>query len=440
MGRSGVRPAAFLIACIVLLAPAIWNGFPFVFADTGGYLARPYERTLEIGRSALYGALLVATETWRFWPAVIVQAALTVWIVLLLLRAHGVSRITPALAMFALLALATSLPWYAGQLMPDIFVALAVLALYLIAFQADALRAWERPALAAVIACAIAAHMSILALTFGLMLFLGLFAASSQRLRLPRPDLAWPTASFAAGLVLALASNWVIAGQFALTPGGANFVFSRLVQDGIVARYLADRCPSPDIRLCAYRDQLPDSADRWLWGWGSPLYKLGGAQAYAPEARRIVLESLALYPGQHLLTAMRAAAEQLVRLRTGEGLHSRDNEHVEKAFARYAPEVVPAFAASRQQHDAIDLTALNRLHVPVALAAMLLLPLLATGATLGRVDGQVGALALTIFAALVLNAAISGVFSNPNDRYQSRIAWLGPLAVVVAVARVRRPL
>src|SRR5689334_4747194 len=49
----GLLPAA-------LLWPALSNRFPLIFYDTGGYLARPFEQTLEIGRSALYGAFLAA--------------------------------------------------------------------------------------------------------------------------------------------------------------------------------------------------------------------------------------------------------------------------------------------------------------------------------------------------------------------------------------------
>src|SRR5271157_1455984 len=57
-----------------LLWPALWNGFPIVFYDTGGYLARPFEGTLSMGRSALYGAFLATGVRHHFWPNIIVQA------------------------------------------------------------------------------------------------------------------------------------------------------------------------------------------------------------------------------------------------------------------------------------------------------------------------------------------------------------------------------
>src|SRR5229473_7414618 len=81
---SGAAAAVFL-----LLVPAFWNGFPFLFFDTGGYLARPFDGTLAAGRSVVYGLWLSAGAFGNFWPVVIIQSALTVWIVALTLKSHG---------------------------------------------------------------------------------------------------------------------------------------------------------------------------------------------------------------------------------------------------------------------------------------------------------------------------------------------------------------
>src|SRR5215470_16000990 len=78
-----------LTATLLLLAPALWNGFPLLEYDTGGYLARWFEGTLEVSRSTVYGLFLVVLARPDFWPAVTVQAALTVWVIALILRALG---------------------------------------------------------------------------------------------------------------------------------------------------------------------------------------------------------------------------------------------------------------------------------------------------------------------------------------------------------------
>ena len=46
---------------------------------------------------------------------------------------------------------------------------------------------------------------------------------------------------------------------------------------------------------------------------------------------------------------------------------------------------------------------------------------------------------LLVLAALLLNAAICGVLSGPNDRYQARVAWLLPLMAAGLMARSRQP-
>ena len=52
-----------------------------------------------------------------------------------------------------------------------------------------------------------------------------------------------------------------VAGRIAWTPGGVAIAFGRMLQDGIVARYLAEHCPDKRLRLCAHQHELPTDAD-----------------------------------------------------------------------------------------------------------------------------------------------------------------------------------
>lgn len=239
---------ASLMMLAALLWPALWNGFPIVYYDTGGYLARPFETTLALGRSAFYGAFLALGIKQYFWPNIIVQAALVAWLVALTLRLHGLGG-RPWLASAIVIGLCamTGLSWYTAQLMPDILASACVLALAILAFYPQALRRWETAILVVVIAAAIASHMSILALALGLVAILAAQRLLSKPIALPQPTLALPAAAVALGVLLAPLSNFTIADQLAFTPGGFNFVFSRLVKDGVVERYLADHCPDPTI-------------------------------------------------------------------------------------------------------------------------------------------------------------------------------------------------
>jgi hypothetical protein len=426
----------WVLACatmvLALIAPALWNGFPIVFYDTGGYLMRPIEATLTMGRSAFYGAFLLLGTSWHFWPNIVLQSALVIWLTLLTLRLHGLGgRPWLAAAIVAGLCALTSLPWYAAQLMPDILLPVFVLSAALLAFHADALQRWERVALIAASAAAIASHMSILALALGVLAALA--AIRALPLLAPRSNLALPAAAVVAGVTLALASNLAIAGQFSFTPGGFNFVFSRLVQDGIVHRYLDERCPDPTIKLCEYRAEVPHTANDWLWAEESPIYVLGGFEAFEPQARRIVLDSLMQYPVDHLKTAITSTAKQFVAFATGDAL-TPWNWSTEFAFERYVPSAFTAYRDTRQAAGPFDFSWINAVHVPLLALAIAALPII----IVTRAGQRIAALATLLLLALLGNAAICGVLSSPSDRYQSRLAWLA--ALVAAIALIERHL
>jgi hypothetical protein len=303
-----------------------------------------------------------------------------------------------------------------------------VLSLALLAFRSEALRRWEIVILGAAIAAAIASHMSILALALVLLAALALLRPLASRFKMPRPALAVPAAAIAAGLLLAPLSNLALAGQFAFTPGGFNFVFSRLVQDGIVDRYLADHCPDAAIRLCAYRNAIPQTANDWLWALDSPIYKLGGLKAFEPEARMIVIESLALYPLMHLETAIVSTVKQFVAFATGDGL-TPWAWYTRLTFEQFAPSALHGYITGRQATSSFDFTWVNFIHVPVQALAIAALPFI----MIRRPSSRISRVAALLLAALLANAAICGALSNPHDRYQSRLAWLATLVVAIAV-------
>jgi hypothetical protein len=360
------------------------------------------------------------------------QAAVSLWIVLLTVRSAGIV-VKPALAaaIVLLLTIFTSLPWYVSFLMPDIFVPVAVLCLYLLAFARDRLRRYEVAGVAAIAALAMAFHMTILALSVLLVIAM----AFAPLLRLPRPRLLLPAMAVAAGILLGPLSNLAITGRFAFTPGGTHFVFARLIQDGIIAKYVSQRCPSPELALCAYVHELPSNADGWLWGWNGPFYKLGGWDGYEPEARRIIWDTLLLYPMQHLTTAATAVLSQFASFKTGEGVNPHDLHHTLPVLESLAPEMMLRVRAAAQQRDAFDFVWLNMLHVPIAVLAFLLL--IAALFPPAGVPPELRALAATVLLALAINAAICGALSNANDRYQARIVPLAPLAAALMLLRFR---
>jgi hypothetical protein len=434
--RRAVDAAVALATVLILLAPALWNGFPLLQYDSGGYFARWYEGTLEESRSTVYGLFAVALARPNFWPLVVVQAALTVWVLALVLRVHGLGRPLMLLVTVTVLSLATTLPWLTDIVLTDIFFGLSVLALHLLVLRGDALARWERVALFVLIAFAAATHSATLVVLLAL-LAAGFIVALLDRRLVSFGGLARGGAALVLGAAMLVGANYVVAKRLAWTPGGIGLAFGRMLQDGIVKRYLDEHCPDPRLRLCDHRDELPTDADVFFWGQ-SLFDRLGRFQDLNDEMRAIVLDSLRAYPWLQLEAAVVATLKQLVMVRTGFGVLD-SVWHTHGMIENFAPAMLPTMKAARQQRGELDFIAINRLHVPVALASMgLLLAVMALGLR-QRTFADLGLLAATTALAVLANAFVTGALSGPHDRYGARVAWLATLVVAITLWRALNP-
>jgi hypothetical protein len=310
-----------------------------------------------------------------------------------------------------------------------------VLALYLVMVRADALRRYERVALIALIAFAGATHSATYALL--LALFAGaLIWHTRPRSPIGLRQLRDGALALVLGAGVTFGANFIVSGTWSWTPGGAALSFGRMLQDGIVARYLDDHCPDAQLKLCAYRAELPRDADAFFWG--NPIFiKLGRFAGLGQEMQTIALHSLIDYPGMQLRSAVVDSAEQLIDVHSGEGVLN-SIWHTYAIIQKFTPWAMPAMQAAQQQKGQLSFEAINRLHYPLALLALIALPAILLMLRNERF-ASVRQLAATIAFAVLANATICGVFSNPHDRYGARIVWLAGLTVLLAIITAARP-
>lgn len=424
--------AAAIAIPLMLIAPALWNGYPLLQWDTGGYLARWYEGYLVPSRSTVFGLYLHFGQDSRFWINLGIQALATLWILQLTLRVFGMMRPVRLLAMSTALILTTALPWLASTLLTDIFTGLSVLALFVLVLHGDKISGIEKCSLFGFVAFSAATHSATLAVLLGLCCA-GWIARPFLGKRIAISGLAQGSLTIFAGAAMLLSANFALSGQLAWTPGGYGVAFARMLQDGIVAQYLRDHCPQQKLKLCPYRNELPATADQFLWG-NSMFNTLGRFKGMNDEMGFIVTRSLAEYPLWQAEAALAATAKQMVQVGTGEGTHGWI-PHTYGIIERYLPEQLTPMRAAHQQRWQLDFTAINRIHVPVALASMLLVFAIFGYAIWRRRLDDLTLLAATVCLALLGNALVCGVISGPHDRYGSRMAWLATFAVLVAAVR-----
>ena len=417
---------------LMLLAPALWNGYPLLQWDTGGYLARWYEDYLVPSRSTVFGLYLHYGEDLGFWINLGVQALATLWILQLTLRVSGMAQPLRLLAMSLVLILTTALPWLASTLLTDIFAGLSVLSLFILVVHGERITAIEKCSLFALTAFAAASHSATLAVLLGLCC-IGWIARPFLGGRIGVYGLAQGSLTLVAGAAMLLSANFALSGQLAWTPGGYGVAFGRMLQDGIVARYLGDHCPQQKLKLCPYRDQLPATADQFLWG-NSMFNTLGRFQGLNDEMGFIVLHSLAEYPGLQAKAALSATAQQLLHVGTGEGTNGWI-PHTYGIIERYIPAQLRPMRAAHQQHWQLDFTIINIVHIPVALGSMLLAGIIFAIGLRRRPFDDLTLLAGTVSLALLGNGFVCAVISGPHDRYGARLAWVATIVVLIAAAK-----
>jgi hypothetical protein len=446
LNRDRARWAlASLIAVAVLSAPAIWNRFPLLQWDTGGYIARWYEHSLVISRSTVFGLFLTAGSELAFWPVVVVQAALAAWVMALTLRAVGLGNRPWLFAgIVTVLSALTTVSWLTSILLTDIFCVIGVLGLWLLLMHAEVLNRFERIALVLLVAFSGATHNATLAVLGGLVVVAAVYTYFDPK-RLPPRALVAGVATLVLAVAMVFAGNYYIARTLAWTPGGMALSFGRMLQSGIVNKYLDAHCPDPYLRLCKYKDELPRDADEFFWG--SPLFdKLGRFAGLNTEMKRIAVGALLEYPGLQIESAIKDTGRQLIDVRTGEGVENVV-WHTYGIIKDHLPQIVPTMEAARQQERPVGLAhvfpELNKVHYPVALAAMALLPAIVLLTFLEVLPFVYGEFAVMCIVALLGNAFVCGALSNPHDRYGARMVWIAAFAVTLAlsrlVARQRRP-
>ncbi|MFZ1426321.1 MAG: hypothetical protein WAS21_06090 [Geminicoccaceae bacterium] len=457
---AAMRPCVVLASTVLLLWPTLLNWHPYLFWDSYGYFlqGKAYTQLLlaslglapapvETGQGWIGAAArmlasdpAIRSPSWSllsyvlavngsFWLLALLNAlvaAATVELVLVRLFDVAPAR---RLAIFSGMALLTSLPWFASYLMPDLYAGLLVLAAGTMAFAWSKLRRLERWAISALYLLTITFHGSHLLLAAALALVAVLLPAArhsraARALRLILPILA--------AVAFQVGASWLGFGQLTLTPQAPPFLLARSWEDGPARTYLTAACPDAGWTICAHLDRLAPSAQEFLWRAQDSYWSLDLAEraALRDEEGLILRQAIGAAPLTQVWASMGNALEQFLRfglddfvLGRGAAVTPEDYTFVYLPLAPAAVWGLGYFSAS--------------IHVTVLLALAIVVTKLRCHRS--PAADPVVAYCLLVLAALVLNAAICGAISGPNDRYQARVVWLLPLLAAGLMARRQEP-
>lgn len=435
-----MRQLSAIVAGAALLAwPALLNAYPLVFSDTWGYIDQGYEG-VSWDKPWIYGPLIRALH-WgvSLWPIVPAQALLLSAVLWLTARA-AIGKPDPLahLALCLVLALISAAPWFASLAMPDNFTPLVPLALFCLAYAP-----LSRPAQAALLAVTtvlIASHFSHIPMAAACVATLAALHWRTIHWRTMLRSTWRPAAAFVAALLLLFATNLVGRGQATLSPTGSVFLVARLIADGPAATYLDTACPAAGYHLCDWKNRFHTDSDAFLWSSDGPIYQDAyGADRLAPEATRIIRQTVMAYPGPVLASAIRNTATQLGLVRLGDTLASDHLATIlrDTIIERFPPAELSRYEASLQYNGRLRPVgdAIN----PLVMAALILGTLASATIAIAtrRTHPALAALSVLVLVAAVANAFATGALSGPHNRYEARIAWIVLLPpILLALSRL----
>lgn len=428
---------AFAAIVFLLLLPAIWNGYPLIYFDSEDYVEISFTWQPIIYRIMTYGAFVsIARPFCSLWAVVIVQSLMMAWVLHEAVVAF-VSRwrCRTFLALGAAMALLTGLGVVTSEVMADMFAGLAILGMAVLAF-GDALPIWRRLPLLPLVVVAIAVHMTHVAVACGLILVLVAMAVAARFLRrMPRPRLILPLLAASLGTLAVPVTHWAATGEFFFTKSGHVLQLALFVQNGLAKQYLDVVCPQgAQLKLCAHKDELPFTADEFLWG-DSSFDDMGGWKAMHDEADTIIAGTMRLFPADVAQAMLENTWTQLNLVADGEDLVPMTWHFVKTELKHYPGEFRRFRYAHQQRRFGIDFDTLNEIHVPIAEAAEIAMLGLLVAAWRRR-DRLATGLMIVVTLAILGNAFVCGALSNPHDRYQNRVVWLALFAAGIGAVRL----
>jgi hypothetical protein len=321
-------------------------------------------------------------------------------------------------------------------LIPDVFASISILTLGLLVFARD-LKLRDLIIIALLLALGISVHSSHLMLVISIAALLSILflfkkiRAGFSVLNYKRLLLVWGL--IAISYFSVAITHLGFGGRFTFSEGKHVFLMGRLNEMGILKLYLQDKCDEKDYKLCAYKDKIIWG---FMWDENSPLYQTGGWEANKEEYRAIFrdLFTTPKYVKIFLVRSLESSFTQFFNFETGDTPVLGMNSAPYGAITGFMRGQEMQYLSSRQSKGRLDFTFLNNLqNLLIALSLFLSFILL-----IFKLPRERKLLLIYILVALFLNAAICGTFSGISPRYQSRVVWLLPLPVFLAIADILR--
>jgi hypothetical protein len=429
IGLSGFQLTALIIAAFAIAFPAIYNGYPLLYSDSGNYIEHACSLIPSIDRAVGY-SYFIRCATWQasIWPVVIFQGLIGSWLVFLVMRMFIPPHLLLRTFTVVILTLGcfSSMGWYASLVTPDVFSSYLPLSIFLLLF--GQLKKFTRVLLYLLVVFIITMHFSHLAIAAGLVM---LAVSLKKHWKIQFQSIGLIAASCLMGHQIICFSNYSEYGTYTFSRSSYVFLMGRLSETGILKAYLSQNCDEPKSNLCDHIDGLPKSAAEFIWDPNSPFAENGPDWSERnSEYQTIVMDIVTspIYWPSLFYQSMVASIKQMTRIRIGSGIGSYGDDSAPfNVLSRRIPNELNEYLQSREYFNTLPLATVNLID---GLLLFLSVVLLVNWSTHASLSIELKAFIILIAVSYILNAFVTGSLANVYDRLQARMTWLIILAAI----------
>lgn len=433
----------FLLNIIIISAPALYNGYPIMYYDSGNYIH--YSISLDdVSTNPIGYCLFIRAFSWQFtlWPVVFAQGLIISLLIFFVVKTFVKPSYLFSTHFFIItfLTLFTGLGWISSHIMADIFASIAVLAVFLIINEKSTIQVKIFAGIVLFIAGTTHFSIGLITVLLLILYFIVVAMLKISRIRQLAKSILWP-------FVIIVLSGLFINNYHLINSNTEKaksirhvLLMARLMETGILDEFLKKNCDECRYTLCYYRDQFPYTPSQFVWEKESPFFKTGG-WSYSEEEYNEIISRIFTNPRYISLFAYKSVISTLKQLCLFNvkilHLNSDYPGPIEPINNNFKHEEKKFSTSSQHYRDACDLTILNTSYY-ISVGISLFIIVFFLGSLFWKSDRSLLLLIILLLLGVLCNAFVNGTFSNVIPRYQARINWLlvlGALLIVFSKAR-----
>ncbi len=427
---------------LLLISPAIINGFPLLYSDSASYIVSGQDGNIPIDRPIIYGFLITQVSlSLSLWLVVIFQALIVVLLINRLLSYFDLGRVKSFATFLVVLFLSifTGVSNYISQVMPDIYTGVLIIAFPMLILEPDKRWRWF---LFLVALSSSMMHFSNLPLTTVLSIMaLVVMAIYKKRVALKKRLVVYFSILAILPWLLVPTINYLYSGKLFLNKSNHIFFTGRLIDTGCLAEFFDSVPGAQKYSLYQAKDRIPKKSWEFIWNETSPLYDGGCSEnggwsncwrEKEQEYNAMIWDVLSTRSilAKFLKASFVDWAKQIIDFDTGPLIRQGETSGFSQIIPKYFIDA-SCYQKSKQYNETLTFetgSLLQRWCIYTTILVLLLLMIRPFGLLKERKD-ELRMIVALVVTGLMANAFFCAVFSTVLYRYQGRIIWLIPLLV-----------